>query len=185
MGLFIGIGVAVLALAGVGGYVVYDSNKKAEEDRIRYAQEVKEKAEQARIASERAKQVEADAASAPTALSITSDPAGAEVIATWKGGGMTKTTNFTLEVAKMTAVHLVFKKSGFLDWETDAVADQNKTITARLTIDPSRQVAQAKVVEKKHERKPRKDSGSSLDSNPDATLTVDFGDDIDPDKEKK
>ena len=103
----------------------------------------------------------------------------------WKGGGLTKTTNFTLEVPKMTSVHLVFKKTGYLDWETDAVADQNKTITAKLTLDPSKQVVAAKHVEKKHERRTKKDTGSSLDSNPDATLTVDFGDEIDPDKEKK
>ena len=186
MGLFIGLGVALLALAGVGGYVVYDSNRRADEERVQFAREAKEKAEQARMASERARQAELEAAAAPTAISVTSDPSAAEVTATWKGGGLTKLTNFTLEVPKMTAVHLVFKKSGYLDWETDAVADQNKTITARLTLDPNKQpVVAAKHVEKRRERRSDKKEGEKVPESIDSTISVDFGDDqLDPDKKK-
>ncbi len=184
VGIYAGIAVAVLALAGVGGYVMYDRGQRHDEEVARLAQEAKDKAEQARIAAERTKIAEQEAAAVPVALAITSDPTGASVTATWKGGSMTKETNFVLEVPKMTQVRLAFSKAGYLPYETEMVADGAKPITAKLTSDPKAAVAV------KHTDRPsrggRRAHETAMPDNPDSTIAVDFGDEaLDPDKSKK
>jgi serine/threonine-protein kinase len=172
-GLYIGIGVAVLAAVGVVGYIVHDQSEKAAQEVARLNKEAKEKAEQARIAAERAKQAEAEAAAAPIALAINSEPIGATVRASWKGGSASKETNFILEVPKMSAVHLVFSKANYLNYETDAVADQVKAVTAKLVLDPSKVPAQPAKVAPKPKPKPKRDDPAP-DSNPDSTIPVEF-----------
>jgi hypothetical protein len=185
VGLIVGIGVAVLALSAVGGYIVYDNGKRHDEEVARLAQEAKEKAEAARIAAlERAK-LEEQQAAAPVALSVTSEPVGAMVTATWKGGSITKESNFVLEVPKNTTVKLVFHKSTYLPYETEMVADGAKLVTARLTADPKAAVAVQHTERARPPRRPSRPQAEALPDNPDSTIPVDFGDDIDPDKGKK
>src|SRR5205085_7808836 len=72
-GLYIGIAIGVLALAGVGGYILNDQNEKQAAEYARLQKEAREKAEQARINAERAKQAELEQQHQPIALAINSE----------------------------------------------------------------------------------------------------------------
>ncbi len=189
-GLYVGIGIAVVAVLGLGGYVMMERQQKNDEEMARLQDEAKQKEKEAKAAAEARRRAEEEAASAPIALAVTSDPSGAEVMATWKGGSMAKSTPFMLEVPKLTSVHLVFKMKGFLDEETDAVADQPKPVQKKMRPDPAQQAQVAKATEpparQRRGRRPSSDSGSTPPKDIDSTIQVDFGDDaLDPANDKK
>jgi len=176
-GLFIGLGVGLVALLGVGGYIWNDREQKASAQLAQMKQEAKEKDETAKAALAAKLKQDEELKATPVALAINSEPIGATVTATWKGGSATKVTNFVLEVPKMTSVHLTFTKPGYLNYDTEVVADQVKPVTTTLVADPKLAVvAKAAAEEKKKAKQKKKDDSALATDSADSTIPVDFGD---------
>ena len=176
-GLFIGLGVGLVALLGVGGYIVNDRENKASQEIARVQREAKANEEAAKAAQAAKARQDEEAKAAPIALAINSEPNGASVTATWKGGSATKVTNFVLEVPKMTSVHLTFTKAGYLNYDTEVVADQVKAVNTALVADPKLAVvAKAAAEEKKKAKQKKKDDSALTTDSADSTIPVDFGD---------
>jgi len=92
----------------------------------------------------------------PVFLSIVSEPLDAEVIATWKGGQKKGDAPLSLEVPRNAKVHFEFRKSGYVDYAMDVIADQPQTVQAQLKPAPA-PVAAAAPEKRSRERKHRKD----------------------------
>jgi len=73
---------------------------------------------------------------APVFLSVVSEPLDADVVATWRDGadGAEKrgSAPLSLEVPRNARVHFEFRKSGYLDYAMDVIADQPQTVQAVL-----------------------------------------------------
>jgi len=104
----------------------------------------------------------------PVFLSVVSEPMEADVAVTWKEGEKRGSTPLSLEVPRDAKVHFEFRKSGYLDYATDVIADQPQTVQATLKPRPAPPPAPA-VVEAserkpaKHERKKKERSPKSSD----------------------
>ncbi|MBS2023259.1 MAG: hypothetical protein JST92_12665, partial [Deltaproteobacteria bacterium] len=125
LGLIIGIAVGVLVLAGGGiTYAVISSNNEAEAARLLAEKEKRE--------AQRAKERAEAEAEPPVYLAVVSDPSGAHVEATWKGGNRSDNTPFQIELPKNTKVHFEFAKDGYSATIIDAIADSAQTVNATL-----------------------------------------------------
>jgi hypothetical protein len=92
----------------------------------------------------------------PVFLSVVSEPLDADVVATWKDGGEKRgAAPFSLEVPRSARVHFEFRKSGYLDYSMDVIADQPQTVQAALKPAPS--VRPAPIAIEVSEKKPRGD----------------------------
>jgi serine/threonine protein kinase len=161
-----GIAVAV-AVLGAGGYLVYDSSRRAAAAAQKAADLAAQKAkEQAELEVRLAKQ-KAQESAATVFLSVVSDPLGAEVQAAWKDGNKSGTAPFTLEVPKNSKVHLEFRKSGFLPYTTEIVADVPQAVSGKLTAEP-------KVVAASPVALPKKRKAQAPKPDEDGTIHVDF-----------
>jgi len=58
------------------------------------------------------------------------------VVATWKDGEKRGAAPLSLEVPRNTKVHFDFRKSGFIDYAMDVIADQPQTVQAALKAVP-------------------------------------------------
>jgi hypothetical protein len=92
----------------------------------------------------------------PVFLSVVSEPLDAEVLATWKGGEKRGTAPFSLEVPRNAKMHFEFRKSGYVDYAMDVIADQPQTVQAALKAAPP-PVLTAAPEKKSRERKHKKD----------------------------
>jgi serine/threonine protein kinase len=161
-----GIAAAVAVLA-VGGSLVYDSSRRAaaatQKAADLAAQKAKEQADvEVRLAKEKAQE-----SAATIFLSVISDPLGAEVQATWKNGARSGTTPFSLEVAKNSKIHLEFRKSSFLPYTTEIVADAPQVVSGKLTPEPKVVAASpVPISRRKRAQAPKPDE--------DGTIHVDF-----------
>jgi serine/threonine protein kinase len=150
-GLIGGIAVLVILLiGGVVGFAMHQQGKAAEAQiaaaREREAQqrEMQEKERLAREERERQKKEEEEKArnaKPPTKVMVISDPLGASVQADWKaadGSDNSKlgTTPFEFTVPKDSKVKFVFKKGAYLDYTTEMIADEPKSVTGKLVADP-------------------------------------------------
>jgi serine/threonine protein kinase len=150
-GLVAAIAVAVLVvLGGAIGFAMHQQQKahdaeiaaaRQREEQQREAAERERLAREAREKAQREAEEKAKAAKAPTKVMVVSDPLGASVQATWKGEGgvdnaMSGTTPFELVVPKDSKVHLEFKRAAFLDYATEVIADEAKSVPGKLTADP-------------------------------------------------
>src|SRR5437870_6530579 len=72
----------------------------------------------------------------PVFLSVVSEPLDADVIATWKDGEKRGAAPLSLEVPRNAKVHFEFRKSGFVDYAMDVIADQPQTVQAALKAVP-------------------------------------------------
>jgi serine/threonine protein kinase len=90
----------------------------------------------------------------PVFLSVVSEPMDADVVTTWKDGGEKRgATPFSLEVPRSARVHFEFRKSGYVDYSMDVIADQPQTVQAALKPVPS--VRSAPVAIEAPEKRPR------------------------------
>jgi serine/threonine protein kinase len=113
--LFAGIGVLVVAAAGVVGYAVLRPEPRPVVP-VRQADVVPVKPQPT-----------------PVFLSVVAEPLDAEVIATWKDGGEKRgAAPLSLEVPRNIRVHFEFRKAGYADYAMDVLADQPQTVTAAL-----------------------------------------------------
>ena len=106
-------------------------------------------------------------------LSVVSDPLGAKVDATWKGGEKIGETPLELEVPKNVKVHFTFARQGYLPYAEDVIADSAQVVKAPLTTEPK--VANSGVGRPAHP--PRASSGSrtkAADPTNDSTIPVEF-----------
>jgi len=90
----------------------------------------------------------------PVFLSVVSEPLEAEVVITWKDGERRGSTPLSLEVPRDAKVHFEFRKSGYVDYGTDVIADQPQTVQAALKTVPVAKPPQ--VVVETSEKKPSK-----------------------------
>jgi len=117
--LFAGIGVLAALALGVGGFVVLRrSDTPLAPAPVRAQTEIVRQEE------------------TPVFLSVVSEPFDAEVVATWKDGEKHGAAPLSLEVPRNTKVHFDFRKSGFIDYAMDVIADQPQTVQAALKAVP-------------------------------------------------
>ena len=117
--LFAGIGVLAALALGVGGFVVLRrSDTPLAPAPVRAQTEI--------VRQEKT----------PVFLSVVSEPFDAEVVATWKDGEKRGAAPLSLEVPRNTKVHFDFRKSGFIDYAMDVIADQPQTVQAALKAVP-------------------------------------------------
>ena len=117
--LFAGIGVLAALALGVGGFVVLRrSDTPLAPAPVRAQTEIVRQEE------------------TPVFLSVVSEPFDAEVVATWKDGEKRGAAPLSLEVPRNTKVHFDFRKSGFIDYAMDVIADQPQTVQAALKAVP-------------------------------------------------
>ncbi len=113
-------------------------------------------------------QVETPKQPTPVFLSVVSEPLEAEVAVTWKEGEKRGSTPLSLEVPRDAKVHFEFRKSGYVDYATDVVADQPQTVQAALKPVPAPPPAPVALEASerkptKHERKKKERSPKSSD----------------------
>ena len=138
LGLIVGISVGALVLVGgVVGFVVWQQGEgQKQTERLAHLAATRA-TEAAKRQAEAAATREKEAGdSAPVFLSVVSDPLGAKVDATWKGGEKTGETPIELEVPKNVKVHFAFAKAGFLPYAEDVIADAAQVVRAPLTAEP-------------------------------------------------
>jgi hypothetical protein len=140
LGLIIGIVAAVVIVGGGGAvYLINAANSKAEAlaarqreaDRKRKEKEIADAAA-ANAAAEAQAREEAAKKDEHIFLSIVSDPAGANVDATWPGDSKHGTTPFSIEVKNNTKVHFEYSKDGFSPFVTEVIADKAQQVKATL-----------------------------------------------------
>jgi len=136
-GLFIGMGIAaVLVAGGAGAFVYFRDGEKAPVPSPRPPVEAAAKVEEA-----------------PVFLSVVSEPLDADVVATWKDGGEKRgVAPLSLEVPRNAKVHFEFHKAGYLDYAMDVTAIQPQTVQAALKPEPK--PTPAAVVVEATDRKP-------------------------------
>jgi eukaryotic-like serine/threonine-protein kinase len=139
-GLYAGIGVLAAVAAGVGAFVVLRRS------------EAPPAPAPVRALADISRQDET-----PVFLSVVSEPLDAEVVATWKDGEKRGAAPLSLEVPRNAKVHFEFRKSGFVDYAMDVIADQPQTVQAVLKAVPRPPVAaerseQRQQPERKHKR---------------------------------
>jgi len=93
----------------------------------------------------------------PVFLSVVSEPLDADVIATWKDGEKRGAAPLSLEVPRNAKVHFEFRKSGFLDYAMDVIADQPQTVQAVLKAVPRAPQPVAAEEQRQPEKKRKKD----------------------------
>jgi serine/threonine protein kinase len=174
MGLIVGISVGALALVGgVVGFVVWQQGESQKQTERLAHLAASKAAEEARKQAEAAASKEKEAGdSGPVFLSVVSDPLGAKVDATWKGGEKTGETPLALEVPKNVKVHFSFARQGYLPYAEDVIADSAQVVKAPLTAEP--RVANSGVA--RPSRPPRGSSGKAKAADPtnDSTIPVEF-----------
>ena len=175
MGLIVGISVGALVLVGgVVGFVVWQQGETQKQTERLAHLAASRAAEEAKKQAEAAAGHEKEAVDAsPVFLSVVSDPLGAKVDATWKGGEKMGETPLELEVPKNVKVHFTFAKQGFLPYAEDVIADSAQVVKAPLTSEPK--VANSGVG--RQPRPPRPSSGKSAkpaDPTNDSTIPVEF-----------
>src|SRR2546427_536638 len=117
--LFAGIGVLAALALGVGGFVVLRrSDAPLASAPVRAQTEIVRQEE------------------TPVFLSVVSEPLDAQVVATWKDGEKRGAAPLSLEVPRNAKVHFEFRKSGFIDYAMDVIADQPQTVQAALKAVP-------------------------------------------------
>ena len=175
-GLFIGLGVGVMAVLGGVIFLVLgtqEENRRAAERAAhiaaeRVAEEARKSAEEARKRDE-----QQSAENAKVFLSVVSDPLGALVEATWKDGAKAGITPMDVEVPKNTKVHFAFSKKEFLNYAEDRIADNAQVVKA--TLQPEPRVVAARPVPESRKKEPKapaekKPAAESSDS----TIPVEF-----------
>jgi hypothetical protein len=137
--LFAGIAALAIAAVGVGAFVVLRGDRRPAPvpATVRAATAVKTD-------------------DSPVFLSIVSEPLDAEVVATWKGGEKRGAAPLSLEVPRNAKVHFEFRKSGYVDYAMDVIADQPQTVQAALKAAPA-PIAAAAPEKRSRDRKHRKD----------------------------
>ena len=100
-----------------------------------------------------------------------SEPLGALVEATWKGGAKAAATPFDLSVPKNMKVHFAFSKREFFPFGTDVIADTPQVVKATLQPEPK---ATARVVKQRDEESPKRAKPASDSKNADDTIPVEF-----------
>ena len=143
LGLFAGLGLGVALLVGGLGFVI-----------VRQQQASIKALEDLRRTTQAAAKPPRPEAPAKVFLSVVSDPADAEIAASWKGGEQRGTAPIAVNVPKDSKVHFAVTKDGFLPYEMEVVADQNQTVTARLRPEPK----VASIVPEPEREKPKKKS---------------------------
>ena len=93
----------------------------------------------------------------PVFLSVVSEPLDADVIATWKDGEKRGAAPLSLEVPRNAKVHFEFRKSGFVDYAMDVIADQPQTVQAVLKAVPRPPQPVAAEEPRQPEKKRKKD----------------------------
>jgi serine/threonine protein kinase len=93
----------------------------------------------------------------PVFLSVVSEPLDAEVVATWKDGEKRGAAPLSLEVPRNAKVHFEFRKSGFIDYAMDVIADQPQTVQAVLKAVPRPPQPVAAEEQRPPEKKRKKD----------------------------
>ena len=93
----------------------------------------------------------------PVFLSVVSEPLDADVIATWKDGEKRGAAPLSLEVPRNAKVHFEFRKSGFIDYAMDVIADQPQTVQAVLKAVPRAPQPVAAEEQRQPEKKRKKD----------------------------
>jgi hypothetical protein len=172
VGLIVGIAASALVLVGgVIGVVVWQQGESTKQQERLAHLAAQRAAEDARKQAEAAAAREKEAGdAAPVFLSVVSDPLGAKVEATWKGGQKTGETPLELEVPKNVKVHFAFTRQGYLPYSEDVIADSAQVVKAPLTQEP-------KVTTSGAARSPpreRRARGSSADPSNDSTIPVEF-----------
>ena len=178
-GLIIAIALGAFVLVGgTIGAVMYQHHQSQqaavdafEQAAKRAAEEARRVAEQVRVEAEKKRAEEAKlAASQPAVITISSDPTGATVDATWKDQKQAGTTPMQLYVPPNSAVHLQFTKAGFQTVGRDLVADGPQQISIGLIVEaPKPKVAKAKG----SEGTGAKNAATRSNDSPD-TINVDF-----------
>ncbi len=137
LGLIVGISAGALVLVGgVVGFVVWQQGESQKQTERSHAAATRA-AEDARKQSEAAASREKEAGdSAPVFLSVVSDPLGAKVDATWKGGEKIGETPLDLEVPKNVKVHFTFARAAYLPYAEDVIADSAQVVKVTLTAEP-------------------------------------------------
>jgi len=172
MGLIVGIVVLVLILVGsVIGFAIHQGNKREEAEQaaaIERANNERQEAARKAAEDERQKHV-AEMAAQPITLIAVSEPLGASVTGDWtdqdKPQNMIGNTPYTFKVPRNAKVRFVFTKPGFLPFTQDAIADSEKTISAKL--EPEKKEA-APSAEKK--KKPKGDGSGAVEEPIDVTF---------------
>ena len=140
----------ILLIGGVVGFAMHQQGKAAEaqiqaaRERETQQREMQEKERLAREERERQKKEEEEKArnaKPPTKVMVISDPLGANVQADWKaadGSDNSKlgVTPFEFTVPKDSTVKFVFKKGAYLDYTTEMIANEAKSVTGKLVADP-------------------------------------------------
>jgi len=153
--LFTGIGVLVVAAAGVAGYAILRPDP-APVVPVRKTEVVPVKPQPA----------------GPVFLSVVSEPLDADVVASWKDGGEKRgSAPFSLEVPKNARVHFEFRKAGYADYAMDVIADQPQTVTASLKPLP-KPAEVAAASERKPEPEKKKSSHRRAPKAPDGVVDV-------------
>ena len=172
MGLIVGIVVLVLILVGsVIGFAIHQGNKREEAEQAAAIERANnERQEAARKAAEEERQKHvAEMAAQPITLIAVSEPLGASVTGDWtdqdKPQNMVGNTPYTFKVPRNAKVRFVFTKPGFLPFTQDAIADSEKTISAKL--EPEKKEA-APAAEKK--KKPKGDGSGAVEEPIDVTF---------------
>ncbi len=137
--LFAGIAIAVLVLVGgTIGFAMHQASKRAEAEAAQLAERAaNDSREAARKAAEEERQRQAAALQAmPITLITVSDPLGASVEGNWteqdKPQQMVGITPMPFKVPRGAKVRFNFTKAGFLPYALDVIADQEKTVSAKL-----------------------------------------------------
>ncbi len=152
-GLFIGIGIGALVVAGGAVFLKQqaDASRKAAEEAARIAlrrADEERKARQLAAEEEQKKEMQL-----PVSLSVISEPLGATVEATWAGGAKAAVTPLELSVPRNAKVHFVFSKKDYIGYATDVVADAPQVVRAQLVEvpkpPPPRVVRSVEKVDKK------------------------------------
>jgi hypothetical protein len=171
VGLIVGIAASALVLVGgVVGIVIWQQGESTKQQ-VRLAHLAAQRAaDDARKQAEAAAHEKEAGDAAPVFLSVVSDPLGAKVEATWKGGQKTGETPLELEVPKNVKVHFAFLRQGYLPYAEDVIADSAQVVKAPLTQEPK--VAAAGVA--KSPPREKKSKGSSADPSNDSTIPVEF-----------
>jgi len=179
LGLFIAIAAGLILVGGAIGFAMHQASKRAEAEAAQLAERAASEArEAARKAAEEehARQVAAQQA-LPIGLVAVSEPLGASVTGDWtdqdKPQQMVGITPMTFKVPRNAKVRFTFAKPGFLPYAQDVIADQEKTIAAKLeeekpvpAAEPAKPVKPAKP---KAAKKPAADGDQKEDP-----LPIDF-----------
>jgi hypothetical protein len=137
--LFVGIAAAVVVAGGAGAFVFLRDGRTPA------------------VAATRPQAEAVKHDETPVFLSIVSEPLDADVVATWRDGGEKRgAAPLSLEVPRNAKVHFEFRKTGYVDYAMDVIADQPQTVQAILKAEPKS--TPAPVVVEASDRKPERKS---------------------------